>query len=243
MKVQCEANGSAAIASNYWAGYDSENATQANLLTGLCITLLCNPTINCNVNKQLFSLPHSVNARELENHICGENRHKRLCGRCVTNKTVYYHSASYTCGDITYCQYGIPFYIATEILPVTIIFLVILLFNISLTSGAVYSLVFYAQILSRLIVSAFNIIHVSHHSTKIIFDFLQFILGVFVFDIQGDRLGFCIIQTDSMMNLFMMKYATLAYAFLLVLATILIMRLHSCYSCVKLCRRCGRRNI
>ena len=242
LKVQCEANGSAAIASNYWAGYDSENVTQANLLTGLCITLLCNPTINCNNNNQLCSLP---NARELEKHICGENRHKRLCGRCVTNKTVYYHSASYTCGHITYCQYGIPIYIATEILPVTIIFLVILLFNISLTSGALYSFVFYAQVLSRLIVSAFNIIHINHqhHLTKAIVDALQFVLGVFVFDIQGDRLGFCIFQTDSMMNLFMIKYATLAYAFLLVLATILIMRLHSCYSCVKLCRRCGRRNI
>ena len=45
------------------------------------------------------------------------------------------------------------------------------------------------------------------------------------------------------MNLFMIKYATLAYAFFLVLATILIMRIHSCYSCVKVCRRCGRRNI
>ena len=65
LNVQCEANGSAAIASNYWAGYDSENATQANLLTGLCITLLCNPTINCNNNNQLCSLPHSVNAQEL----------------------------------------------------------------------------------------------------------------------------------------------------------------------------------
>ena len=32
-------------------------------------------------------------------------------------------------------------------------------------------------------------------------------------------------------------------AFFLVLATILIMRIHSCYSCVKVCRQCGRRNI
>ena len=107
-----------------------------------------------------------------------------------TRQYIIIQPATYTCGDITYCQYGIPIYIATEILPVTIIFLVILLFNISLTSGALYSFVFYAQILLRLIVSAFNIINISHHSTKIIFDFLHFVLGVFVFDIQGDRLGF-----------------------------------------------------
>ena len=64
-----------------------------------------------------------------------------------------------------------------------------------------------------------------------------------MFDIQNDGMQFCIIKTDSIMNLFMIKYATLAYAFFLVLATILIMRMHSCYSCVKVGRRCGRRNI
>ena len=54
---------------------------------------------------------------------------------------------------------------------------------------------------------------------------------------------FCIFPTNSIMNLFMIRYATMAYAFFLVLVTILVLRLNSCYSCVKLCRRCGRRNI
>ena len=54
---------------------------------------------------------------------------------------------------------------------------------------------------------------------------------------------FCIVQTKNIMILFMFNYLTVLYAFFLVLATILVLRLHSCYSCVKLCRRCGRRNI
>ena len=143
-----------------------------------------------------------------------------------------------------HCLNGIPIYIASELLPVTIIFLIILLFNISLTSGAVYSFVFYVQILSRLNVTALGTIHIKHDFTQGVIDFFQLVLGVFTFDIRsGPPLEFCIFQTNSIMNLFMIKYATLAYAFFLVLATILIMRIHSCYSCVKVCRQCGRRNI
>ena len=242
-QIRCDSNGSAAIASNYWAGYkNASNATQDNLLTGLCVTQLCNPT-NCNDDDQLCRLPSTADALELEKQICGENRHGRLCGRCVQNKSVYYHSDNFKCGDTTSCQYGIPIYIASELLPVTIIFLVILLFNISLTSGAVYSFVFYVQILSRLNVTAFGTIHIKGHFTQHVVDFFQIVVGILSFERSGPPLEFCIIQTDRIMILFMIKYATLAYAFFLVLATILIMRIHSCYSCVKVCRRCGRRNI
>ena len=152
--------------------------------TGVCITQLCNPT-NCNDNDQLCSLPSTADAQELEKRICGENRHGRLCGRCVQNKSVYYHSDNFTCGDNTRCQYGIPIYIASELLPVTIIFLVILLFNISLTSGAVYSFVFYVQILSRLNVTAFGTIHIKDHFTRGVVDFFRIVLGVFTFDIRS----------------------------------------------------------
>ena len=242
--IQCELSGSAAIASSYWAGYNTVNATQDNLLTGLCVTPLCNPmTINCNED-ELCSLTPMADALELEQQICGNNRYGQLCGRCVSNKTVYYHSASYTCGDHTYCQYGILIYIVSELLPVTIIFLVVLLFNIRLTSGAVYCFVFYVQIQSRLNITAFSSIRIKSHFIQHVVDFFQFAIGVLSFEIRsGPPLEFCIFQTDSIMNLFMIQYATLAYAFFLVLATILIMRIHSCYSCVKLCRRCGRRNI
>ena len=119
-----------------------------------------------------------------------------------------------------------------------------MLFNISLTSGAVSSFVFYVQILSSITITAFGTIHIKNYIAQSVLDFIQVLFGVISFDIRsGIGPKFCIFQTDTIMNLFMIKYATLAYAFFLVLATILIMRIYSCYSCVKLCRRCGRRNI
>ena len=235
--IQCK-NESPVITSNYWAGYINDT-TPDSLLTGLCITKLCNPN-NCD-HSQSCSLPPMADERALEKQICGDSRHGRLCGRCDDNTSVYYHSASYTCGNNTSCSYGIPIYIVSELLPVTIIFLVILFFNIRITSGAVYSFVFYIQILSQLNLTAFKTIHIEDRFTRYAVDVFQLVIGIFSFEIQSG--GFCIFQTDTIMNLLMIKYATLVYAFFLVLGTILFMRIHSCYSCVKLCRRCGRKNI
>ena len=235
--IQCK-NESPVITSNYWAGYINDT-TPDSLLTGLCVTKLCNPN-NCD-HSQSCSLPPMADERALEKQICGDSRHGRLCGRCDDNMSVYYHSASYKCGNNTSCSYGIPIYIVSELLPVTIIFLVILFFNIRITSGAVYSFVFYIQILSRLNLTAFKTIRIEDRFTRYAVDVFQIVIGIFSFEIQSG--GFCIFQTDTIMNLLMIKYATLAYAFFLVLGTILFMRIHSCYSCVKLCRRCGRKNI
>ena len=247
-KIHCEANKFASIPINYWAGYKNyDNATQDTFYTGVCVTQLCNhqPGMpDCDDNRLLCKLPPSANASKLEEQICGKNRHGRLCGRCVSQNSVYYHSDDFKCGGNAGCSYGIPIYIASELLPVTIIFLIILLFNISLTSGAVYSFVFYIQILSSITITAFGKIQIKDNNTQGAVEFIQIFLEIFSFDIRGGKfLDFCIFQTDTIMNLFMIKYATLAYAFFLVIATILIMRVHSCYSCVKLCRRCGRRNI
>ena len=234
--LHCEPNGSVAIAINAWAGYANiSNASQHNLYTGVCVAPLCNRNLSksCLLNNQRCSLPQSV--QELEMAICGENRRGQLCGRCIQGKVVYYHSKEFTCGSSANCRYGSLIYIASELIPVTVIFLVILVFNISLTSGALYSFVFYIQILSRLDVTAFD------STTQTVFDVFQVLLGIFSFEIRNGE--FCVIHTNSIMHMLAIKYLTLVYAFILVLTTILILKVNSCYKCVKLCRKCGRRNI
>ena len=123
--IRCEPHKFAALPSNYWAGYincNSTDATQNNFSSGICLTELCKPQ-SCNDNGLLCKLPLSADAKTLEKKICGENRHGRLCGRCVENTSVYYHSDTYVCGNNSGCQFGILIYIASELLPVTIIFL------------------------------------------------------------------------------------------------------------------------
>ena len=117
-------------------------------------------------------------------------------------------------------------------------FLIILLFNISLTSGDLYSFVFYPQILTRLSIKAYG--------TILIKDAIAKKTLLFIIENNYSRLctnGFTSFCTNSIMNLLMIMYATRAYAFFLVIITIVVLRLNSCCSCVKLHRCCGRKNI
>ena len=240
--IKCKPNGVATVDINYWTGYRNDSPL-GHLYTGLCLAQLCHhhKLATCDTEDRHCVMPPT--RPELEKRICGENRQGWLCGRCVHDKVVYYHSHEFTCGDSTNCQYGVLIYIVSELIPVTIIFLVILLFNISLTSGALYSFVFYVQVVSRLDVTAFGTIQIKDRFVRTVLEIVKVILGVFAFEIENESLEFCILQTNTIMDLFLIKYATLAYAFVLFLATILILRVYSCYSCVRLCRRCGRRNI
>ena len=242
-EVHCSNSMSIEITIGYWAGYIG-NLSEHTFFTGTCAAQLCKSSNIPNGHIQNGRIQLPKNSSKLEQYVCASGRTGILCARCDENKTVYYHSISFTCGNITSCQYGIPIYIASELLPVTIIFLIILLFNISITSGAVYSFVFYAQTVSALSITAFGIVNWDNKYFQTASQILHIIYGIFNMDILNqESLSFCIVPTNSIMTLYMFKFATVFYAFFLVLATILVLRMHSCYSCVKLCRRCGRRNI
>ena len=244
--LQCIPGGSVAIRVGYWAGYaNTSNTSQDTLYTGNCIVELLTHNIeDDNVLKEihkLFKLPRHPS--ELETKICDKNREGLLCGRCNENTSVYYHSNRYTCGTNEYCRYGILIYIVSELLPVTILFTVILLLNISLTSGALYGFVFYAQTLSLLGLTAFGSIHISNKITRSIVTIYHTLLGLFNVSIAEGVWQYCIVETKTIMTLFMFRYATMAYAFFLVAATIIILRLYSFYHCIKFYRKCGRKNI
>ena len=125
----------------------------------------------------------------------------------------------------------------------SILFTVILLLNISLTSGALYGFVFYAQTLSLLGLTAFGSIHISNKITRTIVTIYHTLLGLFNVSIAEGVWQYCIVETKTIMTLFMFRYATMAYAFFLVAATIIILRLYSFYHCIKFCSECGRKNI
>ena len=136
--VHCLEDKNAVITTGLWAGYLQEKFATADCETSLCD--YHNSTIN-SYGEHILPLNYSF----LNDHVCALHRTGALCGSCISDYTTYLHSPSYQCGESTLCQYGPLFYILSEIIPVTGIFLVILFFNINLTSGALYSFIFYSQ--------------------------------------------------------------------------------------------------
>jgi hypothetical protein len=79
---------------------------------------------------------------------CGNNREGRLCGQCSHGTGVPINILNQCVDCSQYSSYGWLIFIAIEILPMTVIVLLILIFNIQLTNGSINGLVFFYQIMS-----------------------------------------------------------------------------------------------
>ena len=55
------------------------------------------------------------------------------------------------------CNYGILFYFLSELLPLTLLFITILVMNISFTSGAVNGFILFAQVIDLLYIDAYGL--------------------------------------------------------------------------------------
>ena len=227
----CLENRNAVISTGTWAGYVKEEFTTAD-----CVVSLCDYHTSKRYEEHILPLDYSL----LNDQVCASHRNGVLCGSCITDYTTYHHSPSYHCGESTHCQYGPLLYVLSEIIPVTVIFLVILLFNINLTSGALYSFIFYSQIVSN----HYTQYQPYNDTLKYFFSTFKIVYGIFDLSVfEVDELSFCLFKNATVMDLMLIKYLTTLYALLLIIVTILVLRANSLYFCIKLCHKCGRRNI
>ena len=225
----------AVIDGGLWAGYIGDKFATAD-----CVTSLCDYHNSKGYTHQDHVLP--LNYSLLNDHVCAPHRNGVLCGSCITGYTTYLHSPSYHCGETTHCQYGPLLYIVSEIIPVTGIFLVILFFNINLTSGALYSFIFYSQVVNN---HYRNTVYQSYNGPLVyLLRAFKIIYGIFDLEtFEIDQLSFCLFKDATIMDLMLIKYLTTLYALLLIIITILVLKFHSFHCCIKLCRKCGRSNI
>ena len=211
--ITCEPN----IKHGYWMGFCSNNSTE--LCTTFCPYGFCSYH-GMIPNASIHPLPNNSNL--LDSQICGPNRTDRVCSKCVGNHSVYFHSMKYSCGPEDLCYLGWFFYLISEILPVTLIFVIILVFNISFTNGNVNCFVFYAQILDTL---ATNVNRATKfpRTIEVIQTILTFFYRPFNLDFfYLEQLSYCLWKGATVMDALLMKYATVGFALVLVVLTILI---------------------
>ena len=211
----------AILKAGYWAGCNDHD----EIITGLC------PIGFCNQTTEDLELPHTCNA--LNGTLCGQkNRTGRLCGECANNYTVLYHSKHYTCGDCKHPKLGLVFYVLSELLPLTLLFAVIVIFGISFTSGPANSFIFFAQVLNF-----FSVTYIQSGSYKTLANIYQFIFGIFNFEfftLESDQLSFCLWKNASILDVLVFKYITTTYAMVVLLIFILAVRfIPRCYSCMQ----------
>ena len=205
----------------YWIGYEtSKTETEDSLLSGYCPRGFCTPG-----KKHL--LPEKADREELDRLICSESRTGILCGQCKQNFSVHFHSLEFNCKLNNYCNLGWLFYILSQIIPVTVIFLLIIFYNVPFTSGLVNGFIFYCQVVEVFQLLTNDLILFSE-SAKVVnkihsFIYLGFTLNFFVLD----ELSFCLWKNANAVSIVAFNYVTLAFALLLIiLVTTIIGKCH-----------------
>lgn len=211
----------------YWGGCLHGHDSQ--FVTGQC------PLGFCNQSSQGLELPHTCD--EVDQLLCSpRHRTGTLCGECAPHHTVLYHSKRYACGKCHYPDLGLLFYALSELLPLTLLFVVIVSFGISFTSGPANSFILFAQVLNFFDVTSLDTVQVPDVVTYLT-DIYQFIFGAFNFDFfKLDIFSFCLWENAKILDIFVFKYVTTAYALALLFFFILAVKLiPRCYFCLQRC--------
>ena len=142
--VGCDPN--VYLKKGYWMGYCSKSKSE--FCTGFCPYGLCSYS---EIEPDAHYHTLKKDSKSLDPDICGPSRTNRLCGECSQNHSMYYNSWKLKCGSEKLCHLGWLFYILSNILPLTIIFMIILVLNISFTTGNGHCFVIYGQLLGLLV--------------------------------------------------------------------------------------------
>ena len=202
----------------FWVGYNgSEKAS--NFMYGHC------PDNYCYVgkeNERYHTLPS--NNEDVDKFVCGgSNRTGILCGKCLDGFSALYHSNSLSCGSNKTCKYGWFLYILSEIVPLIVLFIIVMVFNINFTSGYLNGFLFYAQVFDSTFSTGKSFIYYPepvHKLTQII----QVFYKLFNFDFFGiDSLSFCLWEGAKTLDMLAFKFVTVAFALLLIVITVFIM--------------------
>ena len=208
------------IIRGFWAGYWNDNATDTNFRTARCPLNYC--VYNASQLQITYLLPESANATELGDFICDQNRTGILCGSCIENHSVYFHSPKYKCGPDKNCEYGIFLYIVSELVPLTVIFVVVMVFNISFTSGALNGFILFAQVIDTFALDTYSLRDARLVDSIPAFMFIYGFFNLHFFSL--DDLSFCLWKGAKTLDVIAFKYVTILFAFLLVLFAVLVMK-------------------
>lgn len=170
-----------------------------------------------------YRLPTDVG--QLDDFFCSQlSRTGRLCSSCIQGTGVPVYSYNFHCieckdGDV---YFHVLLYLMAELIPVTVFFLLIILFNISITTGPANAYVFFSQLITVPTV----VLHLEDHintllpnSTlqKTLLNAIVLPYSMWNLDFFRNLLpSFCLSSSLSTMHVVAMSYISALYPLLLV---------------------------
>ena len=118
--------------------------------TGLALVGRCpyDVILHTHLVKKIY-IPLPQNPLDLNEAVCGGpmNREGMLCGNCRNNFGPGVFSKDFNCYDCSDSYHGWPLYLCFELFPVTVLFFIVLVFHVRVTSASMNSFILISQII------------------------------------------------------------------------------------------------
>ena len=216
--VLCADDNRGQLSFNYCMTYDEETNTVS---ASLCAYFLLG---GHNVSEPGFiSLPENVS--ELNDYMCGSmNRKGLVCSECIDGYGPSVTSPKFRCSDCSNVWYGVPLYLLLELVPVTVFYLIVLIFQINLTSAPMPSFICY----SNIILIALNFNAVNQDESQEFKTILALSYGIWTLDFFRFVVPpFCVSPNLKIVHVFYLQNISTIFPFILIAITWLCIKLHS----------------
>ena len=175
------------------------------------------------------------NLSQLNSYTCGPlNRKGHLCGECADGFGPSVTSFEYRCVNCTDAWYGVPLFLVLEFAPVTILYLIILVFQISATSAPMQCFILYAQwVVAAFYLSVYDdnslrhTIFTERGQLRLDMLIMHVLYGVFNLDFfQFPKPSICINSQLKSIHVAFLGYISVLYPIVLILLTWVCVELH-----------------
>ena len=223
------------ICKTTWAGYMKGKSGKKEFVTAPCYWF-CSFKHSYSVTVKLPQHAFGNNTF-LYNFICSSNRTGILCGKCKDGHTAYYHDFQFYCGPVDKsCQLGWLFFFLTEILPMTVIFMLITIIGFNITNGRVQGFILFSHILVSLSITSHGTINVSTP----IHTMVQYLLRLLYYPLElkffyTHHTSYCLLKKANSLEMVTLRYINTFYALALIFVVVAFLKCFTGH-----CRGCSK---
>ena len=180
---------------------------------------------------QYVVLPQNVS--QLNDYMCGPiNRKGYLCSECIDGFSPSFTSPDYMlCSNCTTSRYyGVPLYVLSELVPITLFYLTFLLLQINITSSPMMCYIFYSQLMMITVTPAIK----SELVERNVY-FFQNSLDVATYTLYGmwnldffrySLPPFCVSNWLNTTQVITLGYISVSYPLCMIVLTVILVKLH-----------------
>ena len=174
-----------------------------------------------------ITLPDNIS--ELNDYMCGPmNRKGLVCSKCIERFGPSATFLGFPCSNCTNAWYGVPLYLFIEFVPVTVFYLIVLIFQISFTSAPWTAFVLYSQFAVAGITSVFGPFSFEISSISYVYSVIISFYGIWNLDFFHFLVPpFCVSSSLRIIHVVFLGYVTAFYPLCLIGVTWICIELHS----------------